>query len=99
VAGTQAIRARACYAIHIRASRPVQAFVGDGSRRSQPHRWTVETPEDLEFLRAVYANFASDAAFTWRDVLDLLQREPQLSDLNSLVQQKPVDAAEEPEMR
>jgi spore coat polysaccharide biosynthesis protein SpsF len=62
-------------------------------------RWTVDTPEDLEFVRAVYGRFPPDAAFSWRDVLDLLRREPQLADLNSFVQQKPVHAAEEPARR
>lgn len=52
------------------------------------HRWTVDTPEDLEFVRAVYERFAPDDTFSWRDVLDLLQREPELVELNRSVQQK-----------
>jgi spore coat polysaccharide biosynthesis protein SpsF len=52
------------------------------------HRWTVDTPEDLEFLRAVFNRFSPDDTFSWRDVLDLLQREPQLVELNRSVQQK-----------
>jgi spore coat polysaccharide biosynthesis protein SpsF len=59
-----------------------------GEEDYSSHRWTVDTPEDLEFLRAVYGRFAGNGSFSWRDVLDLLQREPQLADLNRFVQQK-----------
>ena len=61
-----------------------------GEQDYSSHRWTVDTPEDLEFIRAVYGRFDADAAFSWRDVLDLLQREPELVELNRMVQQKPV---------
>jgi spore coat polysaccharide biosynthesis protein SpsF len=52
------------------------------------HRWTVDTPEDLEFVRAIYARFKGNMTFLWRDVLDLLDREPGLMDLNRSVVQK-----------
>lgn len=61
-----------------------------GEQDYSSHRWTVDAPEDLEFVRAVYAKFAPDGAFTWGDVLTLLQREPQLQELNRRVEQKPV---------
>jgi len=51
------------------------------------HRWTVDTAEDLEFVRAVYARFESEA-FPWRDVLRLLEREPELSEINRFIAQK-----------
>jgi spore coat polysaccharide biosynthesis protein SpsF len=51
------------------------------------HRWTVDTPEDLEFVRAVYARFKNDT-FLWRDVIGLLEREPALMELNRFVKQK-----------
>ncbi len=44
-------------------------------------RWTVDFPEDLEFVRAVYARLGADD-FGWRDVLELLEREPELRQLN-----------------
>jgi spore coat polysaccharide biosynthesis protein SpsF (cytidylyltransferase family) len=37
-------------------------------------RWTVDETRDLEFVRKVYARFGRDD-FTWREVIDLLQRE------------------------
>jgi len=52
-------------------------------------RWTVDTPEDLEFVRAVYERLGPDDQFSWRDVLTLLDREPALRDINSHVRQKP----------
>ncbi len=52
------------------------------------HRWTVDTAEDLEFVRAVYARFKSNPMFLWRDVRDLLDREPGMMELNRSVMQK-----------
>lgn len=52
------------------------------------HRWTVDTPEDLEFARAVYARLKDNPNFTWRDVLGVLEREPQLLELNRGIAQK-----------
>jgi spore coat polysaccharide biosynthesis protein SpsF len=51
-------------------------------------RWTVDTPEDLEFVRQVYARFDGSEEFTWRDVLTLLQNEPELSLINADVKHK-----------
>src|SRR5207253_2712959 len=39
-------------------------------------RWTLDTVEDLEFLRAVYAKFGGRDDFGWREVMDVLDREP-----------------------
>lgn len=52
------------------------------------HRWTLDTAEDLDFIRAVYKRFGNGGDFSWRDVLQLVEREPALSELNSHVQQK-----------
>lgn len=51
-------------------------------------RWTVDTPEDLEFIRQVYARFDGRDDFSWKDVLDLLQHEPELAAINSNVHHK-----------
>jgi spore coat polysaccharide biosynthesis protein SpsF len=55
------------------------------------HRWTVDTPEDLEFVRSVYARLNLNQ-FSWRDVLDLMKREPELAELNRSVAQKALHA-------
>jgi spore coat polysaccharide biosynthesis protein SpsF len=52
------------------------------------HRWTVDTADDLEFVRAIYARLKGNADFSGRDILDLLEREPQLIEINRSVKQK-----------
>jgi spore coat polysaccharide biosynthesis protein SpsF len=52
------------------------------------HRWTVDTPEDMELVRAIYRRLKDNPTFSWRDVLNLLDREPDLMDLNRSVLQK-----------
>lgn len=51
------------------------------------HRWTVDTPEDLEFARQVAARFPDDT-FSWTDILELLEREPDLAKINAHIPQK-----------
>ena len=52
------------------------------------YRWTVDTPEDLEFIRQVYARFDGRDDFTWKEVLDLVHDEPDLMKINAGVQHK-----------
>jgi spore coat polysaccharide biosynthesis protein SpsF len=52
------------------------------------YRWTVDTPEDLEFMRQVYRRFDGRDDFSWKDVLDLVHNEPQLMEINAGVQHK-----------
>ena len=52
------------------------------------YRWTVDTPEDLEFLRQIYSRFDGRDDFTWREVLDLVHNEPALISINAGVQHK-----------
>jgi len=51
-------------------------------------RWTVDTPEDLEFIRAIAERFEGRTGFGWQEVLDLLEREPELSLINQKVKHK-----------
>ena len=50
-------------------------------------RWTLDTPQDLEFVRAVYDRMGSEQ-FLWSDVIRLLEREPELGAINQSVVQK-----------
>ncbi len=59
-----------------------------GNRDFSAGRWTVDTAEDLEFVRAVYRHFEPGVHFSWRDVLDLLNRCPEIANLNRFVTQK-----------
>jgi spore coat polysaccharide biosynthesis protein SpsF len=51
------------------------------------HRWTVDTQEDLDLVRAIYSRFA-DEHFSFDDILQLIEREPSLSEINEFVVQK-----------
>jgi len=46
-------------------------------------RWTVDEPEDLEFVRRVYSSLAPTTAFGMADILGLLQRYPDLVKINA----------------
>jgi len=52
------------------------------------YRWTVDTPEDLEFIRQVYHRFEGRDDFSWIDVLELVHNEPQLMQINANVKHK-----------
>ena len=48
-----------------------------------PHRWTLDYPEDLDFIEAVFQELSPERrGFGMRDVLALLERRPKLRDLN-----------------
>lgn len=51
-------------------------------------RWTVDVPQDLEFVRAVYAAFMDDSRFGWQQVVRLVQDHPELMAINAEVVQK-----------
>ena len=52
------------------------------------YRWTVDTSEDLEFIRQVYSRFDGRDDFTWKEVLELVHDEPKLMEINAGVQHK-----------
>jgi spore coat polysaccharide biosynthesis protein SpsF len=52
------------------------------------YRWTVDTPEDLEFMRKVYRRFDGRDDFSWKDVLELVHNEPQLMQINASIKHK-----------
>lgn len=54
------------------------------------YRWTLDTPEDLRLIRAIYAHFAGRDDLGWREIVDLMQRSPELAAMNSHVVQKSV---------
>lgn len=46
-------------------------------------RWTVDRPEDFQFVSRVYEELhPRDAAFTTADVLDLLREKPEIAEIN-----------------
>ncbi len=57
------------------------------------HRWTLDTPEDLELIRAVYGElYRPGCLFTTDEVLELFTRRPDLALLNSHIRAKAIDA-------
>jgi spore coat polysaccharide biosynthesis protein SpsF len=47
-------------------------------------RWTVDEPEDFELITRFYERlYPQNPAFTWGDVLDLVEREPELANYNT----------------
>ena len=51
-------------------------------------RWTLDTPEDLQLIREIYQRFGGRDDFGWREVLSLMQRDPELRTINAHVVQK-----------
>jgi len=52
------------------------------------YRWTVDTPEDLEFMRQIYSRFNGRDDFSWEEVLELVHHEPELMQINATVKHK-----------
>ena len=46
------------------------------------HRWTVDTPQDLAFVRAIYDHFKSKS-FGMREIFDFLKQNPEIAGLNA----------------
>ncbi len=51
-------------------------------------RWTVDTPEDLDFIRQIYKRFDGRDDFSWQEILQLVQNEPELGRINAGVRHK-----------
>lgn len=52
------------------------------------YRWTLDTAEDWELLRAVYKHFGNRDSIRWIEVLGFIEAQPELAALNSHVRQK-----------
>jgi spore coat polysaccharide biosynthesis protein SpsF len=51
-------------------------------------RWTVDTPQDLDFVREVYACLGPETTFAWKDVLALVRSRPELLQINAGIRHK-----------
>lgn len=58
-------------------------------------RWTVDTPEDLAFMREIFARLNGNPDFTWYDVLEIIHKEPELSHINASVRHKTMTEVDE----
>jgi spore coat polysaccharide biosynthesis protein SpsF len=61
-----------------------------GDRDLSHLRWTVDTPEDLQVIRAIYAHFENRDDFGWPEALAFVDSHPELTAINAHVAQKPV---------
>ncbi len=51
---------------------------------SSTHRWTIDFPEDYEFIRKVYAElFPVNPHFSLQNILDLIKQKPEIAEINS----------------
>lgn len=56
------------------------------------HRWTLDMKEDFEFIKEVYQKiYPEKHIFFMDDILELLNREPELIDINKHVEQKNIN--------
>jgi spore coat polysaccharide biosynthesis protein SpsF len=65
-----------------------------GETDAARYRWTLDTEDDLTLLRAVYLRFQNTDTFTCAEVLAVMQREPELAEMNSRVAQKSLHGVE-----
>jgi len=54
-------------------------------------RWTVDTPEDLDFAREVFGRFDGRNDFSWMDVVGLLDGNPEIAAINSHLKPKALE--------
>ena len=51
-------------------------------------RWTVDTPEDLQLLRQIFAAFPGREDFSWLEIVELVKEKPELLVINQKIQAK-----------
>ena len=67
----------------------------DAPKDASSHRWTVDTPEDLDLVRRIYGAFEGDpGGFT--EILETMESHPEWVALNAHVEQKAVEPREAP---
>lgn len=55
-----------------------------GKNFSKTHRWTIDYPEDYEFIKTVFeALYPTNPAFTMEDILRFLEAHPQVAAINA----------------
>lgn len=55
-----------------------------GKNFSQSHRWTIDYPEDYQFIKTVYDElYPINNRFSMEDILNLLEIKPEIAEINS----------------
>lgn len=52
------------------------------------YRWTVDTPEDLQFVRELVSQMKCGLMLGWKGILDFVVNNPELQQINASVQHK-----------
>lgn len=60
----------------------------DAEKNYSDRRWTVDTPEDLKFIRALFNKLNCCINFSWHEVLLTLEENPELEEINAGVAHK-----------
>jgi spore coat polysaccharide biosynthesis protein SpsF len=87
----------------LRTPRIAEGVSPRGFRIAQLHhqpdygslRWTVDTPEDLVFMREIFTRLGNKTDFTWYDVLEIIQQHPELAQINAAVRHKTMTEVDE----
>ena len=58
-------------------------------------RWTVDTPDDLNMIRELFAQIKNRENFSWKEILELFEKHPELAEINASVQHKTVHDIDE----
>ncbi len=72
---------------HRKASHIKRVNVLSGTPKLAELRWTLDFPEDLEFLRAVFARLRPGSRGRMNDVLEILRDHPELAAINECRQE------------
>jgi spore coat polysaccharide biosynthesis protein SpsF len=60
----------------------------DSEKNFGSQRWTVDTADDLDFIRQVTEHLGCRLDFSWRDVLKLIDKHPELLEINANISHK-----------
>jgi len=53
-------------------------------------RWTVDTPQDLEKIRKIVDFLPTDHTFSWKDILEVSRRYPEIEELTDGIKHKSI---------
>ncbi len=65
-----------------------KVIIIDSKKDHGNQRWTVDTPDDLEFIQQVTKKLGCRMEFGWKDVLRILEENPELSKINAHITHK-----------
>jgi len=55
----------------------------DGGNLFRSHRWTVDFPEDFEFVKKIYENLYNNKIFLTEEIISFLEKRKDISEINN----------------